>query len=59
MAALFGLEFISVLEEQQRRGIKINDPGNPGRAYICGKGIPAAHTTPAPSQPAHGRRRGP
>ena len=41
MAALFGLEFISVLEEEQRLGIKINDPANPGRAYVCGKGIPA------------------
>lgn len=41
VAALFGLEFISVLEEEQRKGVKINDPGNPGRAYICGKGIPA------------------
>ena len=49
MAALFGLELISVLEEEQRQGIKINDPANPGRAYVCGKGIPAptapsAHT---------------
>jgi hypothetical protein len=41
VAALFGLEFISVLEEEQRLGIRINDPGNPGRAYVCGKGIPA------------------
>ncbi len=41
VAALFGLEFISVLAEEQRRGVKINDPANPGRAYICGKGIPA------------------
>jgi hypothetical protein len=41
LAALFGLEFISVLEEEQRNGVKINDPANPGRAYICGKGIPA------------------
>ena len=41
LKALFGLEFISVLEEEQRNGVKINDPGNPGRAYICGKGIPA------------------
>lgn len=40
LAALFGLEFISVLGDEQRDGIKINDPGNPGRAYICGKGIP-------------------
>jgi hypothetical protein len=38
---LFGLEFISVLEEEQAAGIRINDPENPGRAYVCGKGIPA------------------
>jgi hypothetical protein len=48
LAALFGLEFISVLEEEQRRGVKINDPANPGRAYICGKGIPAP-TAPSAS----------
>jgi hypothetical protein len=41
LAPLFGLEFISVLEDEQRVGVKINDPANPGRAYICGKGIPA------------------
>jgi hypothetical protein len=40
LAPLFGLEFISVLEEERRRGILINDPANPGRAYICGKAIP-------------------
>jgi hypothetical protein len=50
LAALFGLEFISVLEEEQRRGIKINDPGNPGRAYICGKGIPAPTQPDAPAR---------
>jgi hypothetical protein len=38
---LFGLEFISVLADEKRDGVKINDPANPGRAYICGKGIPA------------------
>jgi hypothetical protein len=47
VAAIFGLEFISVLEDEQRRGVKINDPANPGRAYICGKGIPAP-TDPSP-----------
>jgi hypothetical protein len=30
-----------VLEDEQRNGVKINDPANPGRAYVCGKGIPA------------------
>jgi hypothetical protein len=36
---LFGLEIIALLEDLQRASILINDPGNPGRMYICGKGI--------------------
>jgi hypothetical protein len=51
VAALFGLEFISVLEEEQRAGVLINDPANPGRAYVCGKGIPAP-TSPGPAAKA-------
>ena len=36
---IFGLEIISLIEDLQREGILVNDPGNPGRMYICGKGI--------------------
>jgi hypothetical protein len=36
---LFGLEIIALLEDLQRASILINDPGNPGRMYLCGKGI--------------------
>jgi predicted metal-dependent phosphoesterase TrpH len=36
---LFGLETIALLEDLQRAGVKINDPGNPGKMYLCGKGI--------------------
>jgi hypothetical protein len=36
---LFGLEIIALLQNLQRSAILINDPGNPGRMYICGKGI--------------------
>lgn len=36
---LFGLEIIALIEDLVRRGVKINDPGNPGKMYICGKGI--------------------
>jgi hypothetical protein len=36
---LFGLEIISLMDELVRGGVKVNDPGNPGRVYICGKGI--------------------
>ena len=41
LKALFGLEFISVLDEAMRADMTVNDPANPGRAYICGKGIPS------------------
>jgi hypothetical protein len=44
---LYGLEFISVVDELAESGVKVNDPGNPGRMYLCGKGIsPFAPATP-------------
>ncbi len=36
---LFGLEIIALLPELVSAGVLINDPGNPGKMYICGKGI--------------------
>lgn len=36
---LFGLEFITLDPELEARGVKVNDPANPGRIYFCGKGI--------------------
>jgi hypothetical protein len=36
---LFGLEIITLDEELVRNGVLVNDPGNPGKFYICGKGI--------------------
>jgi hypothetical protein len=36
---LFGLEVICMNQELRDAGVKINDPGNPGKMYLCGKGI--------------------
>lgn len=36
---LFNIEFISLNENDQKNGLKVNDPGNPGRTYISGKGL--------------------
>jgi hypothetical protein len=36
---LFNLEFIGLLKEEQKKGIRINDPNNPGRIYFTGKGL--------------------
>ncbi len=36
---LYGLEFITLIPELEKEGVRINDPSNPGRMYLCGKGI--------------------
>ncbi|HEX2394174.1 MAG TPA: hypothetical protein VHI78_02450 [Bacteroidales bacterium] len=36
---LFNIEFIGLMKEEQRSGLRINDPNNPGRCYFCGKGL--------------------
>src|SRR4030043_249647 len=36
---LFNIEFIGLMKKEQKDGIRINDPNNPGRIYFCGKGL--------------------
>lgn len=36
---LFNIEFISLNVEGQAAGIRVNDPNNPGRTYLSGKGL--------------------
>ena len=36
---LFNIEYISLNREDQKAGIKVNDPNNPGRTYLSGKGL--------------------
>ena len=36
---LFNIEAIALSKELQDQGIRVNDPNNPGRTYICGKGL--------------------
>lgn len=36
---LFNVEFMGLLEQAQQKGIRINDPANPGRIYFTGKGM--------------------
>ena len=36
---LFGLEVICMDSSLRDASIKVNDPGNPGKIYLCGKGI--------------------
>ena len=36
---LFGLEILCRDEAMAAAGVKVNDPGNPGKVYLCGKAI--------------------
>lgn len=36
---LLNIEFIGISKEDLNKGIKVNDPNNPGRIYISGKGL--------------------
>ena len=36
---LFNIEFISLNQADQKAGLRVNDPGNPGRTYLSGKGL--------------------
>ena len=36
---LFNIEYISLNRDDQAAGIKVNDPNNPGRTYLSGKGL--------------------
>ena len=36
---LFGLEIVCMIPELRDAGARVNDPGNPGKTYLCGKGI--------------------
>jgi len=36
---LFNIEFMSLQKDLQAEGIRVNDPANPGRTYMSGKGL--------------------
>lgn len=36
---LFNIEFMGLLKDAQEKGVRINDPNNPGRIYFSGKGL--------------------
>jgi hypothetical protein len=44
---LLNVELIGISPKDQEEGIRINDPGNPGRIYISGKGLSHPSILPA------------
>ena len=47
LVPLYGIEFIALDLKDQAAGRRVNDPGNPGRTYISGKGLRCPFTLPA------------
>ena len=47
---LFNIEFISLNSEDQEAGLRVNDPSNPGRTYLSGKGLAFPAHLPAEGQ---------
>lgn len=59
VVALYGLEFITLIDELAEAGVRVNDPANPGRMYLCGKGIsPFKDKSPAAAAIAASIRSG-
>ncbi|MGC3995805.1 MAG: hypothetical protein QM779_17080 [Propionicimonas sp.] len=56
---LYGLEFITLEPDLAAAGVRVNDPANPGRMYLCGKGIaPFARKSDAAARIAREIREG-
>lgn len=36
---LFNIEFMALQRDEQQKGLRVNDPVNPGRTYLSGKGL--------------------
>jgi hypothetical protein len=47
---LFNVEFIALDREYQEKGILVNDPNNPGRTYMSGKGLVFPQNTESKSR---------
>jgi hypothetical protein len=47
---LLNIELIGISKQDQGAGIRVNDPGNPGRTYISGKGLAFPSILPAVQQ---------
>jgi hypothetical protein len=39
IAATFSLEAVAMDRDAEAQGVLLNDPDNPGRVYLCGKGV--------------------
>ena len=57
IAATFSLEAVAVDREAAEAGLKLNDPDNPGRIYLCGKGVTRIPPESSPEMQSLARMR--
>jgi hypothetical protein len=58
IAAAFSLEAVAMDREAAEAGLKLNDPDNPGRIYLCGKGVTRIPSESSPEMQTLARMRG-
>ena len=61
IAATFSFEAVAMDRAAEAAGLLLNDPDNPGRVYLCGKGvtrIPAESSKPLQALARHARGAG-
>ena len=57
IAATFSLEAVAMDREAAEAGLKLNDPDNPGRIYLCGKGVTRIPSESSPEMRSLARMR--
>ena len=57
IAATFSLEAVAMDREAAEAGVKSNDPDNPGRVYLCGKGVTRVPAESSPEMQSLARMR--
>ena len=57
IAAGFSLEAVAVDRDAAEAGLKLNDPDNPGRIYLCGKGVTRVPAESLPEMQSLARMR--
>jgi hypothetical protein len=57
IAATFSLEAVAMDREAAEAGLKLNDPDNPGRIYLCGKGVTRVPPESSPEMRSLARMR--
>ncbi|MGA3323726.1 MAG: hypothetical protein ABSF45_04585 [Terriglobia bacterium] len=58
IAATFSLEAVAMDRDAAESGLKLNDPDNPGRIYLCGKGVTRIPPESLPEMQSLARMRG-